>query len=219
MKICAALAFYDEPVTFLERCISSLEGICDEIVALDGAWEHFEGGNMSPLEQEEAIWRTSRAASIKSRVSIPHKVWESQVHKRQRLMEMASENADWIFVIDGDEYVTYSEAFTIKRDLKATEHLCAYAAWKNLNQGETMPGTTLNSGLNRRLFKAGTTVKIVHSGYFYGKTNVLTGEALDLRHCLAIEHDNANRGVERNERAREYRRARERHAVENWVTA
>lgn len=219
MKICAALAYYDEPVEFLERCISSLEGICDEIVALDGAWQHFEGGHMSPLEQAESIWRTSRKASIKPHVAIPSRVWESQVHKRQCLMEHAAAYADWVFVIDGDEYVTYSEPETIRRDLYATEHLCAYAAWKNLNQGETMPGTTPASGLNRRLFKAGTTVKIVHSGYFYEGTNVLLGDALDLRHCLAIEHDNVNRGVERNARARQYRRDRERHAVENWVKA
>jgi hypothetical protein len=217
VKICAALAWFDEPVEFLTRCISSLEGIADEIIALDGAWEHFEGGHMSPFEQEETIWRAARKASITPRVFIPHKVWESQVHKRQRLMEMASEHADWILVIDGDEYVTYSEPATIRRDLAATDELCAYVAWKNLNRGETMLGTTPAGGLNRRLFRAGTTVRIVHSGYFYEGENVLLGDSLDLRHCLAMEHDNVNRGSERNERARQYRRDRERYGAENWV--
>ena len=220
MKITAALAWFDEPVDFLDRCVRSLSGLVDELYALDGAWEHQpNAATFSGTEQEDTIWRAARDVGLPLRVSVPHEIFESQVHKRQVLMENAAENADWVLVIDGDEYVTYSEPDTVRRELANTEEHCAYAAWKNLNQGETMPGTTPASGLNRRLFRAGTTVRIVHSGYFYDGENVLLGECLDLRHCLAMEHDNVNRGSARNERARQYRRDRARYGVENWVTA
>jgi hypothetical protein len=218
VKIAAALAWYDEPLDFLTRCVASLEGLVDEIVAVDGAWELFEGGPASEPEQEEAIWFAARQAGIAPRVLIPHRVWESQVAKRARLMELASEHADWVLVIDGDEYVTYSEPETVRRELDDTDLLCAYVTFRNLNHGETMPGTTPQSGLNRRLFRSGTTVRTVHSGYFHGKRNVLVNEeALDLRTCLALEHDNVNRGFERNQRSRMYRQRRDMYA-EKWVT-
>ena len=220
VRICAALAWFDEPVSFLDRCVRSLAGVVDELYALDGAWEHQPyGETFSGSLQEDTIWRAARDVGIPLRVTVPHEIFESQVHKRQVLMENAAQSADWVLVVDGDEYVTWCAQDTLRRELATTEELCGYVAWKNLNNGETMPGTTPASGLNRRLFRAGTTVRIVHSGYFYEGENVLLGECLDLRHCLAMEHDNVNRGSERNERARQYRRDRARYGVENWVTA
>lgn len=219
MKICAALAWFDEPVEFLDRCVRSLEGAADELLALDGAWKYQPNAAMfSGAEQEETIWEAARAISLPLRVSIPHAMFESQVDKRIALMEMAAERADWVFVIDGDEYVTYAESETLRRDLASTELLCGYVAFKNLNRGEVMPGTTPHSGLNRRLYKAGTTVKTVHSGYMYEGLNLLVSEeALDLRHCLALEHDNVNRGRERNQAARDYRVARSQYRAEMWM--
>ena len=219
VRICAALAWADETPEFLTRCVRSLEGVVDELMACDGAWNLYEGEAFSGPEQEEAIWDAARSVGIESRVFVPHGIWESQVAKRATLMEMAGQHADWVFVIDADEYVVYSEPETIRRALADTEALCAFVAWKNLNRGEQhMPGTNPKSGLNHRLFRAGTTVRTVHSGYFYEGCNVLIEcESLDLRHCLAVEHDNINRGAERNERARSYRRLRHTTGVETWV--
>lgn len=218
VRICAALAWADESPEFLTRCVSSLAGVCDEILALDGAWELFEGAAYSGVEQEEAIWTAAGEAGLEVRVSIPHGIWASQVEKRARLMELASEHSDWVMVIDADEYVVESDPDTLRRELDETDRLCAYVGWKNLNRGETMPGTTPHSGLNRRLYRAGTTVRTVHSGYFLGKRNLLVSEdALDLRHCLSIEHDNVNRGSERNQRARMYRARRDLVGAEKWV--
>ena len=221
VTICAALAWFQEPVEFLDRCVRSLEGVADEFVALDGAWKYQpNAATFSGAEQEATIWEAARAINLPLRVSIPHEVFESQVDKRIALMEMAAERADWVFVIDGDEYVTYVEPETLRRDLTSTELLCGYVAFKNLNRGETMPGTTPHSGLNRRIYKAGTTVKTVHSGYMYEGRNLLVSEdALDLRHCLAMEHDNVNRGHARNQAARDYRVARNQYRAEMWMPA
>ena len=222
MRICAAIAWYDETVEFLYRSVTSLEGLVDEIVAIDGAWELFPDGTpASAPDQEEAVWAAARAIGIPVRVKVPDRVWASQVEKRAALMELAGEHSEWVLVVDADEYVAHCDADVVRAGLAATDVAVAYVSWRNLNQtAETMPGTTPVSGLNRRLFRAGTTVRIVHSGYFYeGRSVLVTDDAIDFRECLAMEHDNINRGAERNARAREYRYARQREGVENWVNA
>lgn len=219
VRICAALAWFDEPVDFLERCVRSLEGVVDELLALDGAWKHQPGAApRSTPDEEETIWRAARLAKIPTRVVVPDEVFESQVAKRQELMRLAAEFADWVLVIDGDEYVSEADPRALHTALSETALLCGYVKFRNLNRGETMPGTTPFSGLNRRLYCAGTTVTTVHSGYVYEGRNLLVSEeALDLRECLTMEHDNVNRGPHRNQRARLYRHARSVHAVENWM--
>lgn len=220
VRICAALSFYDEPPAFLSRCVRSLAGVVDELVAVDGAWRYqplVDGRHVSSPDQVEPIWEAQQVG-IRTRLVIPEGLYESQVVKRQQLMALAAEDADWVLVIDGDEYVSEKDPDTLRRELAETDLLCGYVGFKNLNRGETMPGTTPHSGLNRRLYKAGTTVTTVHSGYMYEGRNLLVSEsALDLRHCLALEHDNVNRGHERNQRARAYRLARSQYRVEMWM--
>jgi hypothetical protein len=218
VRLCAALAWYDEPLPFLRRCVTSLRGVVDELVALDGAWQLFEGGAQSASDQEETIRRAAAEAGIVAHIHAPREVWASQVAKRARLMELAAERADWILVIDGDEYVTRADPIEIRRSLGETDYDCAFVGFCNLNRGESMPGTTPHSGLNRRLFRAGTTVRTVHSGYVYDGRSVVIEDALDLRHALALEHDNVNRGTARNQRARTYRALRDMTAAEKWVT-
>lgn len=220
VRVVAALAWFDESPEFLERCVGSLVGLVDEVVALDGAWRHFpDAAPRSSIAEHAAITRTAAAANIVPTVRSPKGIWESQVQKRAALMELASVNADWVFVIDADEYIASSDGDAARYELAYTDLLCAYVTFRNLNRGETMPGTTPLSGLNRRFFRAGTTVRIVHSGYMHGDRNLLvTEDAHDLSRLVELEHDNVNRGPDRNERSRQYRRARDSHGVEQWVT-
>ena len=56
MRIAAALAWYDEPPAFLDRCARSLAGVVDELVALDGAWRlQPDGQPYSPYEQVDSL--------------------------------------------------------------------------------------------------------------------------------------------------------------------
>lgn len=217
VRICAALAWCDETPEFLERCVLSLAGVVDDLVALDGPWRLFEAPDSGDA-QRQAIADAAAAAGIDAYVTSAYPEWESQVHKRDELMKLASEGNDWVFVIDADEYVVHSDSEAIRKGLAETEHHCAFVSFSNLNQGESMPGTTPHSGLNRRLFRAGTTVRVVHSGYWYDGRSVVVEDALDLRHALALEHDNVNRGAERNQRARMYRARRDMTGAEKWVT-
>jgi hypothetical protein len=215
VRICAALAWYDEPDGFLTRCIRSLRGVVDELVALDGRWEEHPGeGFWSSPENLAEVNSASLAAGISTVPMRPARPYVSQLEKRQDLMRFASANADWILVIDADEYVVSANPLLLRAALAQTPLEVGYVGFRNLNRGEIMPGIPLNAGLNRRLFRSGTTLKTVHSGYMREGRNLLVSEdSVDLRGCLALEHDNVNRGAERNEAARRYRRERS----ERWV--
>lgn len=219
MRITAALAWHDEPVEFLERCVMSLNGVVDELVAVDGAWRWFDGGTTSSPEEIRAIKAAAKWCDIPCRVVVPDAIFDSQVHKRARLMEEASKTSDWVLVIDADEYVSWSDPEMIRAQLAVTDLLAATVEITNLHRGEKLPPDYHHDGgLRRRLYLAGTTVVVVHSGYSYHGKHLLPGEpAVDLSAYLKLEHDIANRGPERNQKARDYREARTRERVEVWV--
>jgi hypothetical protein len=102
VRITAALCWYDESEEFLTRCVSSLEGLVDDIVAVDGAWELFDGRAWSPDEQQWAIKSAAFNAGIACEVIVPPERWRSQVEKRARAMAAAGADSDWVFVIDAD---------------------------------------------------------------------------------------------------------------------
>lgn len=218
MIITAALCWYDESVEFLARCVQSLEGLADSVVAVDGAWAIFPGGPRSGAEQVEAIKETADAVGMACHVWQPDEIWASQVAKRAAMMDLASDIGDWLFVIDADEYVNYALPLAVRRRLQSSEAVTATVTIKNLHRGEQMPGYHPQGGLTRRFYRAGTTVTVVHSGYAYEGRHLLRDELEeDLRDLIVVEHDNHNRGADRNAADRGYREARQREGVEVWV--
>ncbi len=218
VKVAAALAWYDEPPEFLTRCILSLAGVVDELVAFDGAWQHFpDASPSSGSEQELAVCAAARKAGIAARVRIPRDIWESQVHKRAALMYDAGEYADWILVIDADEYIARADGDIVRAGLDSTDANVGIVTHRNLHQGWTADNPDPpRAGMNRRLYRAGTTVVVVHSGYIRDGEHLHVADPVDLREHLVIEHDNWNRGDERNQRSKDYRRNRETARVEVW---
>lgn len=219
VRVAAALAWHDESPEFLDRCVRSLGGVCDELVALDGAWQLFPGGSpASPREQEDAIWEAARDTGLTVRVRTPLEVFESQVEKRQVLMAMAGDEADWVLVIDADEYIAQADGDSVHAALEVASESVGIVTHRNLHQGWTAENPDPpRAGMNRRLYRSGTTVITVHSGYVRDGEYLHVADPVDLREALTIEHDNWNRGDSRNERSREYRRARERERVEVWL--
>lgn len=218
MKICAALCWYDETPDFLTRCVSSLEGLVDSVLAVDGAWELFDGRAWSPDEQQWAIKTAAFKADIGCEVIVPPQRWRSQVEKRAKAMAAAGADSDWVFVIDADEYVALSADAEVRAALERTDCNTATVTIMNLHLGEVMPGYHPRGGLTRRFYRAGTTVTTVHSGYAFDGRDMLRDEPEeDLREFMLVEHDNHNRGNERNAMDRSYREARQREGVEVWV--
>jgi len=123
VKIAAALCWFDEPPETLRRCVSSLAGVADVVVALDGRWKVYPGpANISLLEQAEAIHEAAAAIGIpvvdeSCRATQP---WPSQIEKRAALMRLAAEHGHWTFVVDADEYVAEASSVELRAALQDT---------------------------------------------------------------------------------------------------
>jgi hypothetical protein len=219
VKIVAALAWYREPPEFLDRLVRSLAGLVDVLVALDGAWALFPDAEPhSTLAEGMALHEAALDAGVRLELRTPEIVFESQVAKRAALMALAAEHGDWILVIDGDEWISRGLPLGLRWALERTDAVVGDIQLRTMHWGETMPYAHPDGGLRRRLYRAGTTVDIVHSGYFYEGAPLYAAEpAVDLADLVTITHDNCNRGSARNEQARTYRHLRQTTAVEVWA--
>lgn len=217
MTIAACLSWYDEPVEFLDRCVRSLAGVADMLVALDGRWEHMPGENRSPVCQRDAIWKTAGDVGLDAVVSVPDDLpFASQVAKRNALVSLAfASGADWLLVIDGDEYVQWTtpgfRALLERTDLDAA----AVTVNSVLHNGTPL------ENLPRRLLRAGADLEYVgahnairnDSGWLVLPMKYDDGDwapAEDATRHLAIFHDRRNRGRARNHAQQSYYQARSR---------
>jgi hypothetical protein len=219
LTICAAVAWYLEPPAFLDRLIRSLAYRVDHVVCLDGAWRLFPDAAPRSTDAEHETLVTAAAETGQDiTIRVPDEVFESQVAKRAELMALAAEHGDWVLVIDGDEYVSRGLGLGLHWALERTDAIIGDVKLKNTNNGETMPYSHPDGGLRGRLSRAGATVDIVHSGYFYeGRPLYAAEPAIDVADLITITHDNCNRGRDRNQMAIDYRRARQNTGVEVWA--
>lgn len=137
MTIAACLCWYDETLEYLDRCVTSLAGVCEHLVALDGRWQHMDGPDISPIEQEATIRQACRAADIRGHIQTPlpsETPYEDQPAKRTQLLELAQQvtDADWLLVIDADEWIESSQA-GLMLGLERTEHDAAAVTVQDTN--------------------------------------------------------------------------------------
>lgn len=232
MIVTAALAWYDEPVEFLDRCVRSLAPFCDRLVALDGRWEHFgdeqDAPAMSPPAQADVIRRAAADIALPTRVIINPYTWSSQVAKRDHLMLEAQLDSDWILVIDGDEHLAGANQPRAREMLDpllahtpVTEDVCEITL-RPMNR--TWPYSELpeNAVPVRRVMRAGTRVPgPTHFAYRY-RDHWLNGDTAHVTIApartlpLELFHDNNARPEYRRRQAKGYRRSRRELSLENW---
>lgn len=189
MKLVAAVAWYDEPATFIARLLTSLRDVVDEVVELPGRWELMPG--VGPA------------------------AWRSQVEKRDALMRRASERGDWILVIDGDEYVEAFDVESVRAALEQSPVDVASVTLRNLNRPWPLRELAPQWFDARRLFRSGTTVPgPEHYRYERDGRRLDNAPALDLCSLVTVAHDNRNRPARREQAAQDYRRARRAAGVE-----
>jgi hypothetical protein len=219
ITIAAVLCWYDEPVEALRRCVESL-GWCDMLVEADGPWEYFDGPVTSPPEQRQALNEACSAVGLPQITLTHHERYPSQVAKRDRLYREAAREADWIFIIDGDEYV--ERVFDIR------------AALAGVQEDAVVVGCDTHSYLragrvirrdepHRRLFRTagGLSVQEAHNGivtddgrWLGGPRRIAKEPAADLQNVLMIRHEHWSRPMERNQRSATYYRERSRLRIE-----
>jgi hypothetical protein len=215
--IAAALSWFDEQPEALRRCVRSLAGVADVVVALDGRWSLFPGSrNVSPLEQAEAIHEAATEIGIpvideSCRSSSP---WESQMEKRTALMRFAAEREPWTLVIDADEYITDCATVALRDELLDAALDVAEVAI--IPAGPGIFDTRAKP--RRRLYRSSVrvTVERGHNGYRTMDGRWLNGDAahvdvepaVDLSALLALVHDHDARQDSRERAADSYYRLR-----------
>lgn len=159
MRIVAVLSWWNEPADWLTECVSSAR-FCDYLIAVDGPYSAFPGAAdrpTSPKGQGDAILRAGLPGEIHTRKT----PWTSEVEKRNHTFALAkAAEADWIFVIDADEYVQFVpdglRDVLVESDCGIAECTLMY---------EAVPGWPLQPSTVRRLYKV--TPDIGYSGTHY----------------------------------------------------
>jgi hypothetical protein len=224
-RLVAALAWYDEPEDFLVRLVRSLAPVCDALVAFDGRWALMPGDDdFSPQSQSETILRAAGDVGLPVWVSEMFP-WESQVEKRDALMDAAGTHGDWILVIDADEYLDEAHPTRLRGALADTAADVATVTLRMLNR--PWPYSELGPAklAQRRIFRVGTRVVGPAHNCYRRHGAALAGDpallelaaALDATAMLTIEHDNQNRPEVRRDAAQHYRAARRAGKVEVYA--
>jgi hypothetical protein len=230
VRIAACLCWYDEKLELLERCIASLAGVVDTLVAFDGRWELYPRPSIgagdivhSALHQQWAVVEAAQKAGLPLvRETARMEAWPSQVEKRSALMAAAAIEADWLLVIDGDEYLESGDALGLRSALERTGQDVA-----TIDHFMLVDGRRRSRYPIRRVYRASTGVRVVtaHNGYrtfdgrwLHGDTSYVTLQpAEDVSAFISLAHDTTGRPFSRQMAKREYRKARGRERVEAWV--
>lgn len=227
--ICACLSFWDETTATLTRCVKSLIGVCDYLVALDGPWAlHPAEGCRATRDEIDAIIDAASGLAgkpipLRAAVHFSAGIWPSQVAKRAELMRLAAETGSaWLLVIDADEWIEFAAPrLDVHEQLSATDRDVAL-----VNQHRIGTGIRTHYRSMRRIYRAaaGVTVQTAHNGYRTADGRWLHGDpayvkledAVDLSQLLTVGHDIEARTSVRRRAQLDYRSNRRRARAERW---
>lgn len=218
----------------LAACVSSLAGVVDHLVAVDGAYLLYpEAKPSSEPQQARLIEEICRGLRIGYTIHVPSDVWAgNEVQKRNhavRLADLVTRDDGWYFAVDADCVVT-KVAFDWFDKLMGPEVADFAAATVNVKEVREVPGfrTSPNDGFSpvRLLYRA---LKDVTYGPTHwsiaglddeDKIVVLWGdgsdgpcEAFDAGYLLELEH-RKERPQYRDVAARQYYDRRDKFGIE-----
>lgn len=224
--IVGLLAWYDESPSWLSASVAAAARVCDHLIAVDGAYAGFPGGEpCSESGQAEAIREVCHALGVGYTIHTPRHVWAGgQVEKRTRMFELAltvcEPGRDWLFVIDADEVVLDAPEDLRARladtgaDVAGVTMIQRYdpEAWPEMVRViDVEPGSMMLN--HRKLFRAlpGLHVDGCHYCYRTGDT-VLWGpgetpDAADMND-LRVLHRNMHRPLARKRKQETFYRLR-----------
>lgn len=230
VKVFALLCFYDEEPEHLHRCVSSLAGLADHVVAVDGAYAHYPDAKAaSHPSQRFAIVKAAREAGIKRSIHVPPYPWQGgEVEKRAAMFQFARDAgatpADWLLILDGDMHVAKSAGG--REALAAVTEDVAEVTIHNVRPDDYVYHTYPRF---RSLFRAlpGLTVKWTHFLYVAPKEvgwrylwhtpsgHIAEHEpAANLTEDLTLHHRRLDRTAERDASARTYYQQRDARSLE-----
>lgn len=135
MKIVGVLAWYDESPSWLATAVAGFGRVCDEIVAVDGAYTLYPGGRArSRPDQAEAVLQAAEAAGVGCTVHRPSVTFDgNEVEKRNLCLSLAAPfltlMEDWVLVFDADCHVMQAYPDIVRSDLEQTDLHVATWTW------------------------------------------------------------------------------------------
>jgi len=232
MKIEALLNFYDEPLAQLAATVASLRGLCDGVVAVDGAYVMFPGALRKPAsgtEQVDVIVATARALGMGVTIHQRSEPWYgNEVEKRQFMFDVGetlTTEEDWYFLIDADEQVSQCPVDTRDRLERTTLAAGECLMWEEVRTRTLADGTQighLGTHAIRRFWRALRGIKVgpAHHQFRAGPIWLsdagrpyLLADALTL-HDVRLEHRNVFRSDERLVRKARYYAQRDHLGIE-----
>jgi len=247
VRIVGVLSWYDESPSWLAACVGGFARVCDEIVAVDGAYELYPGGRArSRPDQAEAIMIAAEAAGVGCTIHRPrHTFAGNEVEKRNLTLGLAAPllepMRDWLMVFDADMHVMQAYPDVIRRDLAETDRHVAtmtlldgqdmFAADDRAALARTHPVSTEWTYRARFIYRwlpelrygpAHYSIRGTIDGedvWLRGATRDRIEPQLDLGKALVVHHRSEQRAVVRRDAADAYDRMRDLTGVEQVENA
>lgn len=120
--ICGNIFFNDEE--FLERWLWHHYPLFDEIIMIDGAYEHFSHQSLRGQSVDSSIpiiqhFKIMHDHENKIRLILPQRPWKTEMEKRTVYLQYGL-LGDWVFVTDSDSFV-WGDISRLRKLLRTTE--------------------------------------------------------------------------------------------------
>jgi hypothetical protein len=234
MRVHALLSWYDEPASSLAATVASLHGLCDSVIAVDGAYALFPDALRRPRSGPDSgavIASTAESLGMDVTIHTRAQPWfKGEAEKRGFMFELGetlTTEDDWYILIDADETISQCPEDTRQKLEKATEFVAAECLlWEQPMERELPNGVRIGYlGLHsiRRLWRCLRGIKVgpAHHQFWLEDGRWLSdaGRGLILEpaltlHDVRIEHRNVFRSDDRLERKARYYTMRDALGVE-----
>jgi len=127
MKIVGIISWYDEAPQWLSTAVSGFARVCDQIVAVDGAYALLPGARpCSHPMQAEAIMGAAESAGVGCLIHRPNNLFfGNEVEKRNLSLQLAApfltEDEDWIIIFDADCHLFRCNPPAVRGRLELTD--------------------------------------------------------------------------------------------------
>jgi hypothetical protein len=237
VKIVLLLSWYDESPAWLSTVVTGFGRICDEVVAVDGAYQFYpEARPRSHPEQAEAIHSAAEAAGIGCTIHRPREPFEgNEVEKRNLTLRLAgAHDPDWVLVADGDYHVVSCDPDGVRGALANTDLLVATYELRDGQDWLDVPGMADRAAVTpidtqwqhptRDIYRWTDDLSYGPAhwtiwGTYDSRLKYLKGPrqepCLDLGDSLVAVHRSRHRPLVRRTAAETYYRRRDEHGIES----
>lgn len=243
MKITGVLSWYDESPGWLAAAVTGFARVCDEIVAVDGAYALLPGARpCSHPEQAEAVISAAEAAGVAATVHRPSGLfYGNEVEKRNVALRIAGATlqpgVDWLVVFDADCHVFKCDPGVVRWELESTD--CLLASYVALDGADYLSDPEMHDLAKRDEYPTEWTARtkdiyrwdpsLLYGPQHWTVSRIIHGERVwlrssnsdepvcDLDAALVVYHRTKDRTHMRKLAQDGYYRARELHQVERWV--